>query len=160
MPIAVSQLTALIDQHWGTLVAWVGPEHGIAEDVVQEAFVRLASQDPVPATPVGWLFTVSRRLALNERKRWGRRERIERETAMLQKQSRVFCHNQAGSIDPEELQMHLNALDENQRQVLVAKIWGELNLDQIAASMGCSRSTVWRTYQDALQNLKQRYGQS
>src|SRR5436305_4066599 len=55
---------------------WLDP--AAAEDVVQEAFLRLLSQPRVPANVKAWLFTAVRNAAIGEyrtRERRGRRER-------------------------------------------------------------------------------------
>lgn len=66
MPIDANSLRKLLDDYWTTLVEWVGGARDGAEDVVQSAFIKLASEDPPPENPVAWLFTISKRLAINE----------------------------------------------------------------------------------------------
>ena len=66
MPIDANRLRKLLENYWTTLVEWVGGARDGAEDVVQSAFIKLASEDPPPENPVAWLFTISKRLAINE----------------------------------------------------------------------------------------------
>ena len=81
MGITPETLSGLLSQHFGALVAWSGLRDGSAEDVVQEAFVRLSGQVTPPANPVAWLYATTRYLASNERRATGRRVRRERMTA-------------------------------------------------------------------------------
>ncbi len=165
MPLSAAQLTRLIDQHWDALVIWVGPNTGYAEDVVQEAFIKISAEHPPPDHPAAWLYKVCRRLAINQQKSEQRRTRREEKVA-LQRDSKVTDSSLqpavAAQLSDERSQLlaALNELDQTQRRVVIAKIWGELSLDEIADSMACSRATVWRNYQRAIRHLQQHYAKS
>jgi len=76
MPIDPQSLGKLLDRDWPVLVQWVGGARDGAEDAVQAAFIKLAAEDPTPANCVAWLFTVSKRLAINDQvSRTNRRRR-------------------------------------------------------------------------------------
>lgn len=66
MPLDAKELGKLLDGYWAVLVAWTGSSREGTEDIVQSAFIKLATEDPVPSNCVAWLFTVTRRLAINE----------------------------------------------------------------------------------------------
>ena len=82
MPIDVLLLSKLIERHGASLQLWVRSCCDSPEDAVQEAFTRLATQDPVPDNPVAWLFRVSRNVAL--KRRLSDRRRRDRELATAQ----------------------------------------------------------------------------
>ncbi|MBL8853617.1 MAG: sigma-70 family RNA polymerase sigma factor [Planctomycetaceae bacterium] len=155
MPLTPDELGRLLDQYWGTLVAWVGWEHAFAEDVVQAAFIKLAAQSPPPLNCPAWLFQVSRRLALNELKATQRRRQRE-QIANAQRQATRWPPS---SLDAEELRATLERLEPQARQIVVARIWGELTFEQIATAVELPKATVWRMYQSAIEQLRCHYEQ-
>ena len=66
MPVDSEKLGDLLDRYWPVLVAWVAGTRDDAEDIVQSAFIKLAAEDPAPINCAAWLFTVTKRLAMNE----------------------------------------------------------------------------------------------
>lgn len=65
-------LADIVEEHWSPLVARIGlvaPDPAMAEDIVQEAFLRFWRREPpwVPTAPIGAiLFRIAKNLALNE----------------------------------------------------------------------------------------------
>ena len=154
MPLTPEELGRLLDQYWGTLVAWVGWEHAFAEDVVQAAFIKLATQSPPPLNCPAWLFQVSRRLALNELKATQRRRQREQISNDLRQ-----TDNSSSTLDSEALRATLEQLSPQDRQIVVARIWGELTFEEIAAVVELPKATVWRMYQSAIEQLRCHYEQ-
>lgn len=154
MPLSPEELGQLLDQYWGTLVAWVGWEHSFAEDVVQAAFIKLATQSPPPTDCPAWLFQVSRRLALNELKATQRRRKREQISIDLRQ-----TDSSSSTMDSEALRATLEQLSPQDRQIVVARIWGALTFDQIAAAVELPKATVWRMYQSAIEQLRSHYEQ-
>ncbi|MBM4075951.1 MAG: sigma-70 family RNA polymerase sigma factor [Planctomycetes bacterium] len=152
MPIDPDQLGKLLDGYWAVLVAWVGGSRDGAEDVVQSAFIKLATEEPPPSNCVAWLFTVSKRLAVNERLSSSKRRLRE-------------SHAVREGIEPTgggagfEIQELLNSLEKREREIILARIWGGLTFDEIAAACGDSKATVWRSYQSGISKLKNAYGE-
>lgn len=81
MRLSAEQLAALIDRHAAPLALWAGRRIAHADDVVQEAFCRLAVIDPPPERPAAWLYRVVRNLAENERVANRRRQRRQQRAA-------------------------------------------------------------------------------
>lgn len=154
MPIHPSQLSELVDRFWPVLVAWVGWQHPFAEDIVQEAFIRLAAQEPTPTDFRAWLFTVTRRLSLNECRSQRRRKEREREY----QQYPIVPDHASWTAEQAELHCHLRSLEPQELQVVLARVWGEMTFDEIAVMLGGSKATVWRTYVSAVEKLKDCYG--
>jgi len=50
----------------------------------------------------------------------------------------------------------LQSLDEGLREVIVARIWGGLNFEQISEVVGASISTAHRRYEAGLKSLRER----
>lgn len=150
MPVDALQLTELIENHAGSLRLWVRSRCSSAEDVVQDAFCRLAVEEPPPDNPVAWLYRVCRNLA--ERQRIGDARRRNREHRWAP--AEVTKNN---SIDPLELVDTLAAvemLNDELREVLIARLWGQLSLEDVAKLCGISTTTAFRRYETALRTLR------
>lgn len=126
-----------------------------AEDVVQQAFIKLAQEETIPDNCAAWLFTVSKRLAINQQVSRKKRQVREKTVATFRSQ------NQADR-GIAELEIHdlLNQLTAKEREVVIAKIWGGLTLDEISVALETSTATVWRTYQNGVDRLKELLGEA
>jgi RNA polymerase sigma factor (sigma-70 family) len=144
-----------------TLIARSIVDSQDAEDAVQEAFVSLAVQTMLPDDPLAWLVRVVRNQLLQWRRSQGRRRR--REQQRLQRDpgaSAWFVQPQLAidqTLDAVEVANALRDLPEDQREVIVMHLWGEMTFERIAAVLGGSRSTVHRLYARGLIRLKQRF---
>jgi RNA polymerase sigma factor (sigma-70 family) len=150
MPLDAAQLAELIDRQAESLRLWIGSRCAAAEDIVQEAFCRLASQSPPPENPVAWLYQVCRNLAEKQRRSDTRRSQRENACAVEETGAAV-------PADPLELAEAVKAvelLDDDLREVLVARIWGGLALEEIAQMCAISTATAHRRYHAALNALR------
>ena len=75
-------LGRLVDRHAAALELFARQWCDTPEDVVQEAFVKLASARTPPENPSAWLFRVVRNGALNAAQAARRRRRHESEAAV------------------------------------------------------------------------------
>lgn len=149
MPIDVLLLSKLIERHGASLQLWVRSCCDSPEDAVQEAFTRLATQDPVPDNPVAWLFRVSRNVAIKRRQ--SDRRRRDRELATAQAE---VVTARPDPLEVADLQAAVAALADELREVLVARIWGQLTLEEIGQMCGISTATAFRRYREALEALR------
>ena len=149
MPIDALHLSKLIERHGASLQLWVRSCGDSAEDAVQEAFTRLATQDPEPDNPVAWLYQVSRNVAL--KRRLSDRRRRDRELASAQTE---VAASPADPLEIADLQAAVAALADELREVLVARIWGQLTLEEIGHMCGISTATAFRRYREALEALR------
>jgi RNA polymerase sigma factor (sigma-70 family) len=154
MGMSPTLLTGLLDRHFGALVAWTGLRDGSGDDVVQEAFVRLAGQSSPPEHPIAWLYATTRHLASNERRAAGRRARRERLAAGSEHREGTAW----ATVEAAELATILLDIPDDLREVVVARMWGGLAFEEIAGLVGRSKATVWRDYGRALDLLRDRYG--
>lgn len=157
MTVSPEVLSELIDRHLGPLMSWVGPHSGIAEDIVQQTFIKLAGLDVVPENNTAWLYTVSRNEAINQSIYAHRRRR--RQQLASQPES-VSADTVWASAEAAELAETLAQLPDELRQVVVARIWGDLSFEEIGTLLGCCKATVWRRYESALLLLRKTYGVS
>src|SRR5947209_8650606 len=77
-PIDPTILGRLFREHAPALRLFARQWGGGAEDLVQEAFVRLARETPPPDRPLPWLYRVVRNEALTAHRRETRSRRRER----------------------------------------------------------------------------------
>src|SRR5205807_3467026 len=70
-------LGRLVDQHAAALVLYARQWCAAPEDVVQEAFLKLATRRPPPDNPVPWLYRVVRNAAVSAARTERRRQRHE-----------------------------------------------------------------------------------
>ena len=52
----------------------------------------------------------------------------------------------------------LKHLPGEQREIIVARLWGGLSFEQIGATAGCSASTAFRRYSAGIDSLRQELG--
>jgi RNA polymerase sigma factor (sigma-70 family) len=152
MPLDAAQLAQLIESQAGSLRLWVRARCASPEDVVQDAFCRLAVADPPPQQPVAWLYRVCRNLA--EKQRLSDLRRRRRERAAAERETSLV--DDGNPIELEETLAAVNELDANLREVLVARIWGQLSFEEISGLCHISAATAWRRYQAALEALRSR----
>ena len=152
MPLDAVQLAELIEAQAASLRLWVRSRCLWPDDVVQESFCRLACQHPPPETPVAWLYAVARNLADKQRRGDERRRRREESRAAAESMVGV----QSDAIELTEVNAAVEDLPDELREVLVARIWGALSLDEVSRLCGVSPATAWRRYQAALTALRAR----
>jgi RNA polymerase sigma-70 factor (ECF subfamily) len=150
-----SDVAGLIDAHAAPLVLYARQWCDAPEDVVQEAFLKLVRQDRPPLDAVAWLYRVVRNGALDAARKARRRQRRESAAA---RPVRWFVEREVDGLDAESAVAALQRLPEDQREVIVARHWGGLSFEQIAAVAGCSASTAFRRYTAGVEALRQHLG--
>ncbi|MCE5302353.1 MAG: sigma-70 family RNA polymerase sigma factor [Planctomycetaceae bacterium] len=126
------------------------------EDIVQEAFLTLVRQPSAPDNPLGWIYRVVRNRAQNAGR--ARRRRQSRETAAAQRRPSWFEPGHDDRLDADAASEALQQLPDDQREAIVARIWGGLGFDEIARLTDASTSTVYRNYRRGLRVLQERLG--
>ena len=151
------QLAELVAEHAAALVLFTRQWCDSPEDAVQDAFCKLVAQRNAPDDPVAWLFKVARNAAIDAGK--SQRRRVKREEVVA-RPVRWFAESRIDGLDAAAAVAALEALDADQREVIVARLWGGLTLDQIAATVGCSVSTAHRRFEAGIQSLRERFGEA
>jgi RNA polymerase sigma-70 factor (ECF subfamily) len=126
----------------------LGLGHSEAEDVLQETFIALLKLEQRPQQPEHYCVRAFRNRALNYRRSLWRR--LTREWESL----RWF--ERGSSETPEERRaMHaLTELPQDQREVIVLKIWHSYTFEGIGALLGISPNTAAGRYRYGLQKLR------
>jgi RNA polymerase sigma factor (sigma-70 family) len=149
------QLGQLVDRHAGALILFARQWCAAPEDVVQEAFVKLMAQRKPPDDAVAWLYRVVRNGALDALKM--NRRRVQRETKVARPE-RWFVESEVDGLDADRAVQALQSLPLEQREPIVAHLWGGLSFEQIAELAGCSTSTAFRRYSAGLDAIRSRMG--
>ena len=149
-------LTRLLDAHGAALVLYARQWCRSPEDVVQEAFLQLIRQETRPDNPVGWLYRVVRNGAISASRSASRR--VRREAAVAHRGKPWFHPSHRQTLDAAAATEALRRLPIEQRETIVARLWGGLSFDQIAELTGSSTSTAHRRYQTGLSALRERLG--
>ena len=150
MPIDAAQLANLIESQAASLQLWVRSRCASCEDVVQEAFCQLAMQEPPPDNATAWRYRVCRNLAEKQRLSDERRRKREHACAQL----KVPTKDQTDPIEMMETVAAVEELADELREVLVARVWGQLTLEEVAKLCGVSTATAFRRYEAALKALR------
>ncbi len=133
----------------------LGLDHGEAEDVVQDLFIRLFRLTKAPENPTHYCLRAYRNRALNYKKRLWRRIRKELE-------STHWFEPDLTEADPREAEAMrcLRQLPLEQREVVVLKIWHGLTFAAIGEMLDVSPNTIAGRYRYGLQKLRRALGET
>jgi RNA polymerase sigma factor (sigma-70 family) len=153
MPAIEPELLArLFDRHAKALALYARQWCESPEDVVQDAFIKLARLRAQPERAVPWLFTVVRNAAMNV----GRNDRNRRKLDARCSGGDTWFDSDDDRIDAQHATRLLAELDLDIREVIIARFWGDLKFEDIAALQGCSLATAHRRYMRGLTLLYER----
>jgi RNA polymerase sigma-70 factor (ECF subfamily) len=150
-PVSAELLGRLLDEHGSALALYAAQWTDAADDCVQDALVELAGQRVLPENAVAWLYRVVKNRALNAAR--GERRRRKRETRVAERRLKAVNSKSFDRWDAETVSEAIERLTENQREVVVMRIWGGLTFDQISTALSMSVSTAHRIYHQALREL-------
>lgn len=131
---------------------------GLADDVVQDTFLRLvaARREDVEERLVGWLFTVCKNRAL-ELKRGPARKTIHLEEGEEMVSMEPTAAEALERHDERSRVMRLiDELPERHREVVALRFAGELSYREIAGITGLTETNVGFILHTALKTLKKR----
>jgi len=145
----------LIDSHGPALLLYARQWCDAPEDIVQDAFLKLVTLRNDPDEPVAWLYRVVRNAALDASK--AARRRKCRESAVA-KPVHWFVEPSVDGLDADRAVAGMERLPLEEREVIVARLWGGLSFEQIASLAGCSGSTAFRRYNAGIETLRKELG--
>ncbi len=126
--------------------------HAEAEDVLQEAIVHVWNKRELfPTIEPGIIFTHIRRVAIDMARKHNRRK--VREEAYAEQHTSAYFEPSGDSFS-EELQLALEQIPLEQREVVVLKIWGEQTYESIGKTLDISANTAASRYRYGLENLR------
>lgn len=147
-------LQDLLDAHTSALVLYARQWCSQPEDVVQEVFLMLMREPAPLANSVGWLYRAVRNKAINAARSDRRRARHE---ATAANRAQPWLLPSGGDrLDAAEAAEALASLPLEQREVIVARLWGSLGYEEIAKLTGTSLGTAHRRYQQGIAALREK----
>jgi RNA polymerase sigma-70 factor (ECF subfamily) len=160
MGVESTELARWFDAHGAALVLyarqWVPA--ALAEDVVQEVFVRLAALSVRPDNVRAWLLVCVRNGAMDAMRRHRRQEaRIHRAVAERMFEPKAKALPFEGDLEAEEVQQALAELAMDQREVITLRIWNGATFEEISGITGMPLSTVYHRYRTGLEEMRSRW---
>jgi RNA polymerase sigma-70 factor (ECF subfamily) len=151
---SITEIERLYRQHGVALLLFASAitgERSQAQDAIHQVFLKLLEDEKLRrASDVkAYLFACVRNAALNDSRVRGRNVALaDEELAWFEPPSRDYAE-EAG------LRRALMELPDDQRQVTVLHVWGELTFTQIADLLSISANTVASRYRYALARLRE-----
>jgi len=146
------ELQQLYEQHSRSLLAYacsILPAFSSAEDILHQVFERLLRGDiEIDTSPVPYLYRAVRNAALNYIR--DRRREVEMDDSWLESPAGM---EQKGA----ELQSALRELPEEQREVIMLHVWGEMTFDEVATALGISANTAASRYRYGISKLREQF---
>lgn len=151
-PAERDAIELLYRRHGAALVLFAAAmtgERSRAQDAVHQVFLRLLERGGLAhaADPKAYLFTSVRNAILNDAKVRERDVPIDADCGWFEPPDR----DHAAEIS---LRRALAGLSEDQREVTVMHVWGDLTFAQIADVLGISANTAASRYRYALSKLR------
>jgi RNA polymerase sigma-70 factor (ECF subfamily) len=153
-PIGPEELERLLARHAGPLFLYARQWSAAPEDAVQDALLQLVRQKTAPENVIGWLYRAVRNRAISDAR--SDRRRQHRERSVSHNGEPWFKPGTATSLDAASATRALRTLPIEQRETVVARLWGGLSFGEIAKLTETSSSTAARRYQAALATLRER----
>jgi RNA polymerase sigma-70 factor (ECF subfamily) len=123
-----------------------------AEDAVHQVFLKMiASRAGLPNEPRPYLFRAVRNTCLNRRRTLAREHKGQRTVS-------IFTAGDGLAELVPDLERALSALPEEQREVVVMRVWGEMTLQAVADVLDIPLNTAASRYRYALDKLRQWFG--
>jgi RNA polymerase sigma factor (sigma-70 family) len=150
-----ADIQRLYRHHGAALVAYSRsflPDAAAAEDAVHSVFLQLLrGHVATPESEVGYLYRAVKNAALNAKRV------VARETG-IDSGERWFAHR-GGDVEAElALQKALGELPDEQREVVMMRIWSGMTLEEIGAATHVTLNTADSRYRYAIEKLRKRLG--
>ncbi|NLX04465.1 MAG: sigma-70 family RNA polymerase sigma factor [Phycisphaerae bacterium] len=127
-------------------------DQAAAEDAVQDVFLALVSHHRRPVNLRAYLFRSVRNAAISRTRSLSRRQSHEQRAAV--DRPGWFQARPDDLIDARAAQDALTRLPDQQRELLILKIWGGLTFDEIGTVTNDPTSTLFSRYKSALASLR------
>ena len=150
--MTAEDLTRLLDKHGPALVLYARQWCAAPEDVVQEAIIKLSGQSCPPEDVLPWLYRVVRNQAISVARSTQRRRLREARCAV----DEAWFEPAGQRLDAQTAAEVLEELPPEVREVVIARLWGDLSFEEISRITETSASTAHRRYQRGLALLRER----
>jgi RNA polymerase sigma-70 factor (ECF subfamily) len=147
------QVRALYEQHGRVLLAYAFtllPDRSSSEDVLHQVFVRLLQGGvTISGPPAHYLYRAVRNTALNYRRSHAREIELPADGRWLESPPGM------GDVGLA-LETALKELPQEQREVIVLRVWGQMTFEEAAAALEISTNTAASRYRYGLAKLRER----
>ena len=123
-----------------------------AEDIVQDAFIKLLKQSRCPNNVRAWLFRVVRNTSISIVRRLQRRRQAGRK--FLHREVMWFESRSDDLIDARQAQDILQMLPSHLCEIVLLRIWGQMSLKEIAQVINKSIPWIHNEYKGALKMIR------
>ncbi len=148
----------LINEHGSALLLYARQwtnSFADAEDLVQKAVINFwRSRHKKKSNPAPYLFRSVRNASIDLMRSRKRRDAREEKAYEFKETVSMFEPRMEQEERREEIERALGCLPEDQKEVLVMKIWGDLTFKEIAKTLGDSPNTVASRYRYGLTALR------
>jgi RNA polymerase sigma-70 factor, ECF subfamily len=147
-----AEIEALYRQHGAALLLFasaISGDRGRAQDAVHQVFLKAIENGGLSQAidKKAYLFACVRNATLNDAKFRNRNTALDVDSAWFSPPQRDYAGEQ-------NLRHALGELPDDQREVIVLHIWGELTFSEIGDLLGVSSNTVASRYRYALAKLR------
>jgi len=147
-----AEIEALYRQHGAALLLFasaISGDRGRAQDAVHQVFLKAIENGSVSQVinKKAFLFACVRNAVLNDAKVQDRNMPLDVDSAWFSPPDRDYAGER-------NLRRALGELPDDQREVMVLHVWGELTFSEIADLLGVSSNTAASRYRYALSKLR------
>ena len=147
---------------WGIVVR-ILPRRDIAEDVLQDVYVRIweraVSFDPAKASPITWMATIARNRAIDEVRRKSTVSIEDTpESLEVEQDAPSPLDNTQMSEDLRRLQQCLQGLDPERREIVLLAYYNGLSRDELAKRFSHPVATIKTWLHRSLAQLRKCLG--
>lgn len=146
------QFAEVVREFSGPLVLYARQLCSHPEDIVQEALLSLRNEQIAPTNVRAWLFRVVRHRALNNMRSEERRRKYE---AKFGREREAWFELGDSPLQIREAVAALEDLPAEERETIIARLWGGLTLAEIAKLTNTSLATAQRRYVRGLEKLRE-----
>jgi RNA polymerase sigma-70 factor (ECF subfamily) len=147
------QIQTLYEHHGDVLLAYAVSllqDRAASEDVLHQVFLKLLqSRIAITGQPLHYLYRAIRNTALNYRRNHSRELALTPDGRWLKSPPGM---EEIGLA----IQSTLQELPDEQREVIVLRVWGQMTFDEAAAALDIPANTAASRYRYGLARLKER----
>jgi RNA polymerase sigma-70 factor (ECF subfamily) len=147
------QVKTLYEQHARVLLAYAVsllPDRAASEDVLHQVFVKLLQGNVgITGSPVRYLYRAVRNAAFNYRRNRSREVELDTDAHWLESPPGMEAIGLA-------LESALDDLPDEQREIIVLRVWGQMTFEEAAAALDISVNTAASRYRYGLAKLRDR----
>lgn len=146
------EIEVLYRQHGAALLLFASAmsgDRGRAQDALHQVFLQLIQNERLSqaADKKAYLFACVRNAVLND-------TNLQRRNITLEADSVWFSPPDRDYAAEQNLRRALNSLPDDQREVVVLHVWGDLTFSQIGDLLNASSNTIASRYRYALGKLR------